>query len=234
MGPVFGSVGLAADIFLLVLPLPIIFRLNLATGRKIALAAVFMMGTLWDWFWLPFATPTDHEKRCHRQYRRTELQDANLRLRWSNMERGEHICWSVRTAARNYDYQELMWLLGSIVESYITIIVSCAPAISSIWINKISQSSSFTSFRNLITRSRTTHITRISDRVVSSSKNLSTDSAINLDTRTQMSEEEQILYTNQSKSHIEIRSVPQQFNTAKGGIHKSMWIDQSTTMRESR
>ncbi len=46
MGPVHGAVGVAADIFLLILPMPVIFRLNLATGRKIALAAVFMMGVL--------------------------------------------------------------------------------------------------------------------------------------------------------------------------------------------
>lgn len=45
-GPVNGGVGLAADLFLLALPLPIIWNLKLPTGRRIALASVFMMGVL--------------------------------------------------------------------------------------------------------------------------------------------------------------------------------------------
>ncbi|KAF7506028.1 hypothetical protein GJ744_012275 [Endocarpon pusillum] len=198
LGPIYGSVGLAADIFLLILPLPIIFRLNLARGRKIALAAVFMMGI--------FAVIASIVALIYR----VQIYGS------------DDPTWN---AANTY--------AGVIVEAYMTIIVSCAPAMSSLWVNKISQSTSFTSFRNLITRSRTTHTTSMSDKVVSSTKNSFTGSAMNLDPRSQMSGEEQMSYMNQSKSYIEIHSVSQQFNTAKGGIHKSMRIDQSTTMRES-
>ena len=47
VGPVQGVVGLAADIFILVLPLPIVYKMNLAPRRKIGLAAVFLAGVLY-------------------------------------------------------------------------------------------------------------------------------------------------------------------------------------------
>lgn len=47
VGPVQGVVGLAADIFILVLPLPVVYKLNLAPRRKIGLAAVFLAGVLY-------------------------------------------------------------------------------------------------------------------------------------------------------------------------------------------
>ena len=47
MGPVQGAVGVAADIFILVLPLPIVYELNLEPQRKVGLAAVFLAGVLY-------------------------------------------------------------------------------------------------------------------------------------------------------------------------------------------
>lgn len=47
VGPVQGVVGVVADIFILVLPLPVIYKLNLAPKRKVGLAAVFMVGVLY-------------------------------------------------------------------------------------------------------------------------------------------------------------------------------------------
>ena len=47
MSPVHGAVGLAADIFILVLPLPIVYQLNMALPKKIGLCVVFLMGFLY-------------------------------------------------------------------------------------------------------------------------------------------------------------------------------------------
>lgn len=47
MFPIHGAVGLAADIFIFILPLPIIYQLNLSTRRKIGLATVFLTGVLY-------------------------------------------------------------------------------------------------------------------------------------------------------------------------------------------
>ena len=50
MGPTQGVVGVAADIFLLTVPLPIIYKLNLALRKRIGLAAVFLVGILYVQF----------------------------------------------------------------------------------------------------------------------------------------------------------------------------------------
>lgn len=46
MGPVLGAVGLAADLIILIIPLPIIYGLNMPTPKKIGLSIVFLMGIL--------------------------------------------------------------------------------------------------------------------------------------------------------------------------------------------
>lgn len=47
MGPINGATGIAADVAMLVLPLPVIIGLNMAMGRKIGLAIVFLTGVLY-------------------------------------------------------------------------------------------------------------------------------------------------------------------------------------------
>jgi len=47
MGPIQGAVGLAADIFILVLPLPIVYGLNLPPQKKFGLFLIFLMGVLY-------------------------------------------------------------------------------------------------------------------------------------------------------------------------------------------
>ena len=46
LGPIHGAVSIAADLVIIVLPLPIIYQLQLKTRQKIGLAAVFLMGSL--------------------------------------------------------------------------------------------------------------------------------------------------------------------------------------------
>lgn len=47
MSPIQGAVCVAADFFILILPLPIVFRLNLNPKKKIGLAIVFLVGVLY-------------------------------------------------------------------------------------------------------------------------------------------------------------------------------------------
>ena len=46
MAPIQGAVGLAADLLILGLPLPIVYGLNTSTPKKIGLCIVFLMGIL--------------------------------------------------------------------------------------------------------------------------------------------------------------------------------------------
>ena len=46
MAPIQGAVGVAADLLILVLPLPIIYGLHLPKLKKIGLSIVFLMGIL--------------------------------------------------------------------------------------------------------------------------------------------------------------------------------------------
>jgi hypothetical protein len=45
-GPFQGAIAIAADIFILCLPLPILWKLNLPTRKKISLGVVFLVGIL--------------------------------------------------------------------------------------------------------------------------------------------------------------------------------------------
>ena len=47
MAPIQGAVGIAADCFLLILPLPILRGLQMARSRKIGLFIVFLVGVLY-------------------------------------------------------------------------------------------------------------------------------------------------------------------------------------------
>ena len=47
MAPIQGAVGIAADCFLLILPLPILRRLQMARSRKVGLFIVFLVGILY-------------------------------------------------------------------------------------------------------------------------------------------------------------------------------------------
>ena len=47
LGPLNGATGIAADLAMLVLPLPVVIGLNMATGRKIGLAIAFLTGILY-------------------------------------------------------------------------------------------------------------------------------------------------------------------------------------------
>ncbi|KAL9636719.1 MAG: hypothetical protein Q9204_002143 [Flavoplaca sp. TL-2023a] len=44
MGPIQGVVGVAADLFILSLPIPVVHNLKLASGKKLGLLVVFLMG----------------------------------------------------------------------------------------------------------------------------------------------------------------------------------------------
>lgn len=46
IAPIQGAVGLAADLFILVLPIPILWNLNLPLRKKIGVAVVFLAGVL--------------------------------------------------------------------------------------------------------------------------------------------------------------------------------------------
>jgi hypothetical protein len=45
-GLVQGAINIAADVFIFILPLPVIFKLQISTSKKIALSAVFATGFL--------------------------------------------------------------------------------------------------------------------------------------------------------------------------------------------
>jgi hypothetical protein len=41
-----GAIGVLSDVYILVLPLPILFSLNLETNKKLALSGIFLTGTM--------------------------------------------------------------------------------------------------------------------------------------------------------------------------------------------
>ena len=47
LGPILGSVGVATDVILLILPLPIVYGLNVPPQKKLALYLVFLAGSLY-------------------------------------------------------------------------------------------------------------------------------------------------------------------------------------------
>ena len=65
IGPIQGAVGLAADILILILPLPIIYRLNMKTARKTGLCIVFLVGILYVLPRSPRFAQADIEKCCY-------------------------------------------------------------------------------------------------------------------------------------------------------------------------
>ena len=65
MGPIQGAVGLAADILILVLPLPIIYRLNMTTAKRTGLCIVFLVGILYVSPRSPRFVQADIEKCCY-------------------------------------------------------------------------------------------------------------------------------------------------------------------------
>lgn len=47
MGPILGAVGVASDVLLLVLPLPIVYGLNMPPQKKLGLYSIFLVGSLY-------------------------------------------------------------------------------------------------------------------------------------------------------------------------------------------
>ncbi|KAL8950865.1 MAG: hypothetical protein Q9222_003119 [Ikaeria aurantiellina] len=113
MGPIQGAIGVAADLFILLLPLPIVLKLQLPRGKKAGLLVLFMMGI--------FALIASSVSLYYRV-----IIYANRDKFWN--EANIYAC--------------------VVVEGYITIIVSCAPAISSFWMNTFKKSALYASIRS--------------------------------------------------------------------------------------
>ena len=78
MGPIHGTVGVAADLVIFCLPLPIVHSLNLPPRKRIGLAVVFLVGILYvRRIWLRLAT-ADVQKRCGCQQCIAVLPRENL------------------------------------------------------------------------------------------------------------------------------------------------------------
>ena len=65
-GPIFGAVGVASDVLLLILPLPIVYGLNMPPRKKLGLYMVFLVGCLYVYYILVEMTNTDvtQSSRC--------------------------------------------------------------------------------------------------------------------------------------------------------------------------
>ncbi|MCJ1344609.1 hypothetical protein MMC31_002812 [Peltigera leucophlebia] len=114
-----GAIGTALDIYLLLLPLPIIAELNLAPRRKLGVALVFMAGV--------FAIIAS---ACALYFRVV-------------MWKGHDISWNAGKG-----------VLCVFVETYVGIIVGCAPGVVALWKTGISKSNPFSSIRSLLSFSR--------------------------------------------------------------------------------
>ncbi|KAL8906166.1 MAG: hypothetical protein Q9207_002199 [Kuettlingeria erythrocarpa] len=115
MGPIHGVVGLAADLLILVLPLPVIYSLHLPRPKKIGLFMVFLTGA--------FAVVASSVSMYYR--------------------------------VKIYTGADPFWdgpnILATVVlEGYITILVSCAPAISAFWVNTLTRTAFYCSLRSVL------------------------------------------------------------------------------------
>lgn len=68
MGPIHGAIGLAADITILILPLPIVPKLNTTMRNKVGLAIVFLAGILYARSRSVNSTHANREQRSCCQY----------------------------------------------------------------------------------------------------------------------------------------------------------------------
>ncbi|OAL54551.1 hypothetical protein IQ07DRAFT_272536 [Pyrenochaeta sp. DS3sAY3a] len=119
------AVNVASDLFLLVIPLPIIIKLNLSFQKRIGLAAVFMTGII--------ATATT----ALGLYFRISMWQSK-----SDIDRGD-ATW---VAAALY--------ITVVVELYATITVSCVPGCVSSWRNIIRETTVVTTLRSMINSSK--------------------------------------------------------------------------------
>ncbi|KAF1846523.1 uncharacterized protein K460DRAFT_367281 [Cucurbitaria berberidis CBS 394.84] len=120
-----GAVNVAFDIFLLILPVPIIMKLNLSFRKRIGLSAVFMTGivaTVSTVLGLYFRISVYRSKRS------PTSGDAT---------------W---VAAATY--------ITVLVELYVTVMVSCVPGCVSSWRNILRETTVITTLRSLINSSR--------------------------------------------------------------------------------
>ncbi|KAG9237931.1 hypothetical protein BJ875DRAFT_368980 [Amylocarpus encephaloides] len=110
MAPLQGAIGLAADLFILALPIPIVWGLNLPLRKKAGALIVFCAGS-----------------------------------------------FAVIASTVSLYYRVMVWLghdplwngskitITTFVEGFVTIMVSCAPAMSSFWLNIVTKSNLYSS-----------------------------------------------------------------------------------------
>ncbi|EHK96393.1 hypothetical protein M7I_7892 [Glarea lozoyensis 74030] len=110
VAPLQGAVGLATDLFILILPAPILWGLNLPPRKKLGVTLVFLAGT--------FAVIASTVSLYYRI--RTWL--------------GHDPTWNGSIIT-----------ITTFVEGFVTVIVSCAPAISCFWLNIVTKSSIYNS-----------------------------------------------------------------------------------------
>lgn len=100
MAPILGAVSIAADVFILFLPLPIVLRLNLAPKRKLGLALVFLAGVLYVMLQIAKAIFANTEKRPHCQLCILLLPDWYLQRRGQILEYDQCQCLHVSETPR--------------------------------------------------------------------------------------------------------------------------------------
>ncbi|KAL8885001.1 MAG: hypothetical protein Q9215_007074 [Flavoplaca cf. flavocitrina] len=118
--------GLLSDIYILVLPLPIIWNLNLKPKKKIGLAVVFMSAGL-----VIIATALGLYYKVQNFQAADPTWDAALAYIWQYVTK-----------------------TGTMIENYVTVIVSCAPAVASFWRNVIAKSGAFLKLQSYLKRGR--------------------------------------------------------------------------------
>ncbi|RDL41443.1 uncharacterized protein BP5553_01422 [Venustampulla echinocandica] len=124
MGPIQGAVGLAADLFILILPLPSMCGLTLPFGKKVGVMVVFLAGFL-----------------------AVVASAVSLHYRVSTYT-GDDALWNGSLVTITTGLQGLTVGWTRFAEGFVTIIVSCAPAMASLWINIISKSNFYTALRS--------------------------------------------------------------------------------------
>ncbi|KAL8882839.1 MAG: hypothetical protein Q9198_000228 [Flavoplaca austrocitrina] len=189
MGPIQGVVGVAADLFILSLPIPVVHNLKLASGKKLGLLVVFLMGA--------FAVIASSVSL----YYRFDLYTGTDKF-WDGP--------SINACV--------------FAEGYTTIIVSCAPAMSSFWMNIFTKSAIYSrlrsgSFFSWHTRGATTEATSLPRAQKQAGSSMNQEKA-----SSGYHELQEVAY---GKSYDEVsRSTKVPLGSANDGIRKSTTIVQ--------
>lgn len=151
-----GIFALVADIMILLMPIPVLRKLKLAHSKKVRLYVVFAAGflcvpPLCSSSSIFFCLTTD-QRRCLQPsltcFPRPQPLSVRLHVGAGNLL-CLHVCMnSLHTFLMTLLYSQCLW--SRVAEGYITIIVSCVPALYALWYNQVIKSSVYRSIKSAV------------------------------------------------------------------------------------